>query len=66
MEKMGTIIARHIQGRDVKSIILVGGTTLFPGIAGVIQEVTGVPTEVPNHPLFVTPLGIAMHDSHGA
>ena len=65
MEKMGTIIARHILGRDVKSIILVGGTTLFPGIAGVIQEVTGVPTEVPNHPLFVTPLGIAMHDSQG-
>ncbi len=65
MEKMGTIVARHIQGRDVSSIILVGGTTLFPGIAGVIQEVTGVPTEVPEHPLFVTPLGIAMYDSHG-
>jgi ethanolamine utilization protein EutJ len=65
MEKMGTIVARHIQGRDVKSIILVGGTTLFPGIASVIQEVTGVPTKVPDHPHFVTPLGIAMHDSYG-
>jgi ethanolamine utilization protein EutJ len=63
MEKVGTIVERHIRGRGVRSITLVGGTTLFPGIAEVVAEITGVPTSVPEHPLFITPLGIAMHDS---
>ena len=62
MEKMGTIVAEHIKGRSAKSITLVGGTSLFPGIASVIETVTKLPTQVSNHPLFVTPLGIAMHD----
>lgn len=65
MEKMGSIVARHIRGSNVTSIVLVGGTTLFPGLADVIQEVTGLPTRVPEHPLFVTPLGIALHDRQG-
>jgi Ethanolamine utilization protein EutJ (predicted chaperonin) len=28
----------------------------------VVEEYTGVPAAVPDRPLFVTPLGIAMHD----
>jgi ethanolamine utilization protein EutJ len=62
MEKVGTIVERHIRGRDVPSITLVGGTALFPGIAGVVEEITGIPTRIPGHPLFITPLGIALHD----
>jgi ethanolamine utilization protein EutJ len=62
MEKMGTIVNKHIQGFEAQSITLVGGTSLFPGIGTVIQEVTGLPTRVAPHPLFVTPVGIAMHD----
>ncbi len=62
MEKMGTIVSKHVQGSVARSITLVGGTTLFPGIASVIELVTGLPTQVSQHPLFVTPLGIAMHD----
>lgn len=62
MEKMGTIIERHVREKQVKSIVLVGGTPLFPRIAEVIQEITGIPTHVPAHPLFVTPVGIAMED----
>jgi ethanolamine utilization protein EutJ len=62
MEKVGTIIERQIQGSDAKSINLVGGTPLFPGIADVIGEITGLPTAVVDHPLFVTPLGIALYD----
>jgi ethanolamine utilization protein EutJ len=65
MEKMGTIINKHIQGFEAESIVLVGGTSLFPGIDTVIQEVTGLPTRVAPHPLFVTPVGIAMHDQAG-
>jgi ethanolamine utilization protein EutJ len=66
MEKMGTIVERHLRGSSAKSIVLVGGTPLFPGIAQVIEDITGLPTEVVSSPLFVTPLGIAMHDNGAA
>ncbi len=62
MEKVGSIVQRHIQGFDVETIYLVGGTANFPRIAEVIQEYTGVPTRIPGSPMFVTPLGIAMHN----
>jgi ethanolamine utilization protein EutJ len=62
MEKVGNIINRHITGRKVKKIYLVGGTCAYPGMDQVIQEYTGVETVVPGSPLFVTPLGIAMHN----
>lgn len=62
MEKIGTIIDRHIFRYAVDHIYLVGGTSAFPGIADVINSVTGIPTTVPVNPLFVTPLGIAMYD----
>ncbi len=62
MEKVGTIVARHIESQHVETIYLVGGTCNFGGIAGVIEQVTGIRTVVPVQPLFVTPLGIAMLD----
>jgi ethanolamine utilization protein EutJ len=62
LERVGTIIAGHLNGRAVERIYLVGGTSAFPGIAEVVEEVTGVPTVVPGNPLFVTPLGVALHD----
>jgi len=63
MEKVGNIISRHVAGQPVDNLILVGGCSSFPGMATVVQEYTGLPTRIPNRPLFVTPLGIAMHDS---
>ncbi len=65
LEKVGTIVERHIRGFNVSSIVLVGGTPLFPGIAPVIERVTGVPTRIAPHPLFVTPVGIALNDDQG-
>ncbi len=62
MEKIGTIIDRHVFRYSVDHIYLVGGTSAFHGIAEVINSVTGIPTTVPGNPLFVTPLGIAMYD----
>ncbi len=62
MEKVGTIVARHIAPFAVERVYMVGGTSAYPGIAEVVEEVVGVPTSVPKRPLFVTPLGIAMHD----
>jgi ethanolamine utilization protein EutJ len=62
MEKVGSIINRHISGKKVKRIYLVGGTCAYPGMDQVVQEYTGIETTVPGSPLFVTPLGIAMHN----
>jgi hypothetical protein len=31
-------------------------------MADVVQEYTGLSTTVPERPLFVTPIGIALHD----
>lgn len=63
MEKVASITLRHVRGRRVPSIVLVGGSSAFTGMAGVVAEYTGIPTWVPPNPLFVTPLGIAMHDA---
>ncbi len=61
MEKVGTIIARHIRPFAVEALYLVGGAAAFAGFPAVITEITGLPAFVPSRPLFVTPLGIAMH-----
>jgi len=65
MEKVATIVQRHIAGRNVETLYLVGGACAFPGMAGVIEEITGVPTRLPGNPLFITPLGIALEGERG-
>jgi ethanolamine utilization protein EutJ len=68
MEKVASIIARHValfqadSDFKVEHLVIVGGTSKFPGMAEVIEEYTGLPTHIPERPLFVTPLGIAMND----
>jgi ethanolamine utilization protein EutJ len=62
MEKVGTIVRRHISGHNVERIYLVGGTCAYPGMTEVIQEITGIETLLPGNPLFITPLGIAMNN----
>jgi ethanolamine utilization protein EutJ len=62
MEKVGSIVNRHIAGHRVDRLYLVGGTCAYPGMVKVIEEYTGVETILPGNPLFVTPLGIAMNN----
>jgi ethanolamine utilization protein EutJ len=64
MEKVADIATRHIRISqvDVKNLTLVGGASSFPGMADVVAEYTGLPTYVPERPVFVTPIGIAMND----
>lgn len=62
MEKVGAVIAKYIASYEVKTIYLVGGTSKFPGMAQVVEDFTGVKTLIPGEPLFVTPIGIAMHN----
>lgn len=63
MQKVGSIIARHIAPYPVETIYMVGGTSSMPGIDEVVTEMTGIQTVVPNYPLFVTPIGIALQDN---
>lgn len=64
MEKVASIVARHVAQSQVQveSLTFVGGTSAYPGMAAVIEDYTGLPTHIPERPVFVTPLGIAMHD----
>ena len=59
IEKVSSIISRHIEGREVDGIYLGGGTCCLTGIEGIIEKKTGIPTYKPGNPMFVTPLGIA-------
>jgi ethanolamine utilization protein EutJ len=59
-EKMASIVSRHISGRDVDEVWLVGGTACLPGIENIFSRILGKRTLKPSHPMMVTPLGIAM------
>lgn len=65
MEKVADIVARHVTESQavVDKLTFVGGTSAFPGMAAVIEEYTGISTHIPERPVFVTPLGIAMNDA---
>jgi len=60
LEKVSSIVARHIDGYHVPEIVLVGGTSGFYRMAEVVQEYTGLPAWVPDHPQWVTPVGMAI------
>lgn len=61
IEKVSSIISRHISDYPVKEIYLVGGTCCLDGIEDIIAKQTNLPTYKPQNPMFVTPLGIALN-----
>jgi len=61
VEKMASIVQRHIAGWDVDQVWLVGGTVTQQGIEDTFADILGVPVFKPPHPMMVTPLGIAMN-----
>jgi len=62
LEKVASIVARHIAGYQVPEIALVGGTSAFYRAAEVVEDYTGIPSWVPNYPALVTPIGMALYD----
>jgi len=62
LEKVASIVARHIEGYQVPEIALVGGTSAFYRAAEVVEDYTGIPSWVPNYPALVTPIGMALYD----
>ncbi|SKA72180.1 ethanolamine utilization protein EutJ [Desulfobaculum bizertense] len=63
VQKMGTIVKDHIEGRDVSAVYLVGGTCCLKDIEKVMEKEIGVPVYKPANPFLVTPLGIALNCS---
>ena len=60
VEKIASIINKHVKGYDVQELSLVGGTCCLAGIEKIIEKQTGIFTHKPQNPMFVTPLGIAL------
>jgi len=60
-EKMATIVDRHLSGRSVDQVWLVGGAAGLEGIEEIFEDQLGVPVHKPPNPMMVTPLGIAMN-----
>lgn len=60
IEKVGSIIKKHIEGFDIQEIFLVGGTACLAGIEKIIEKQVDIYTYKPKNPMFVTPLGIAL------
>lgn len=59
-EKMATITKNYIKDYNVKKIYVVGGASSFSGFEEVFKKECKVETIKPNHPLLITPLGIAL------
>ncbi|MFZ7101202.1 MAG: ethanolamine utilization protein EutJ [Peptococcaceae bacterium] len=61
IEKVSSIISRHVKDYQVEAVYLVGGTCCLAGIENIIAQRTGFPVYKPQNPMFVTPLGIALN-----
>lgn len=61
IDKVASIVNRHVVGHEVKELYLVGGTCCLSGMETIIEQKTGIATYKPSNPLFVTPLGIALN-----
>ncbi|CCO23637.1 ethanolamine utilization protein EutJ [Maridesulfovibrio hydrothermalis] len=61
IQKMASIVNRHIENRDISAIYLVGGTCCLKDMEKVIEKDTGKPVYKPANPFLVTPLGIALN-----
>ncbi|MBS4913037.1 MAG: ethanolamine utilization protein EutJ [Veillonella sp.] len=60
IDKVGSIIEQHIEGYDIDTIYLVGGTCCLTGIEQALERKLGLTVVKPLNPMFVTPLGIAL------
>ena len=60
IDKVSSIVSKHIENYQVDELSLAGGTCCFTGIEDIIEKKTGVFTHKPRNPMFVTPLGIAL------
>jgi len=60
IEKMATIVRNGIADHGAETICLCGGTCNLAGLGEVFEDVCQLPAFMPDHPMLITPLGIAM------
>lgn len=60
IERIGTIVRKHLAGQTVPAVYLVGGTACLPGTEAVLARDLGLPVFKPQQPMLITPLGIAL------
>ncbi len=63
IEKMASIVNRHVSRWDLDQIYVVGGASCFDEFEKVFYEEIGIDIIKPAHPLLITPLGIALHST---
>jgi ethanolamine utilization protein EutJ len=61
VEKMASIVKRHLKDYPVENVYVVGGACCFDEFERVFKKELNVETIKPVEPLLVTPLGIALH-----
>ena len=61
IEKMATIVKKHVTKEEADTLYLCGGTCCLTGIEKVFEKETGIKTIKPDNPFLVTPAGIAMN-----
>lgn len=65
IQKMATIVKKHIEGRNISAVYLVGGTCCLTGMETVFEKELGIPVHKPANPFLVTPMGIALSSVPG-
>lgn len=58
IEKISSIVKKHICNYDVDEIFIVGGTCCLKGIEDIMEKNIGKKVIKPKNPMFITPIGI--------
>ena len=61
MEKMASIVRKHIDTAETEILYLCGGASCMTGIEEIFEYEIGIPVVKPKNPFLVTPAGIAMN-----
>jgi ethanolamine utilization protein EutJ len=66
VQKMADVVRRHIDGFDVSTLYLTGGSCCLPGFHQVFAaEFSAIEVVLPQEPLYLTPLAIANYRARG-
>ena len=64
-EKMADIVRAHIQGHEVRTLYLSGGSCSLAGVGELFaDEFPELEIVLPKHPIFLTPFAIAAYQTH--
>lgn len=59
IDKVSSIVEKHIKEYDIDEVIIVGGTCCLKDIEKIMEKKLKIKVIKPKNPMFITPLGIA-------